>query len=230
MSSTTTATTDHIYTPQNQIEKDYYDYLWYQYANKNYNNEPLLGGQNAVQFFQLSGIDKGFLKQIWSLSTPLATMDIYQFYIALRFITMIQNGEFPISNDRLIKTMKINLGLPKFHGIDIPKPKPQVPQQQQQPSSSSVAGAGVTVAVAPPNYAIIPTEHYQYHTIFMSYDHERIGYIIKDHAITILQQSYGLDVNTLNTIVTIADFDNDNKLLPKEFCVAIHLIICITRS
>jgi len=214
------------YTPQNQIEKEYYDYLWYYHANSNYQHEPLLGGQNAVKFFQLSGVDKGFLKQIWGLSTPIATMDIHQFYIALRFITMIQNGEFPISIDRLIKTMKSNLGLPKFHGIDIPKPKPQVPQQSSSSSSSLPSSSSVIV---PPNYAIIPAEHYQYHTIFMSYDHERIGYILKDHAITILQQSYGLDVTTLNTIVTIADYDNDTKLLPKEMCVAIHLIFCITR-
>ena len=228
-SSSSSSTADSQgYTPQNQIEKEYYDYLWYYHANINYQNEPLLGGQNAVKFFQLSGVDKGFLKQIWGLSTPLATMDIYQFYIALRFITMIQNGEFPISIDRLIKTMKTNLGLPKFHGIDIPKPKPQVPPQQQQPSSSSLPPSSSSVVV-PPNYAIIPAEHYHYHTIFMSYDHERIGYLLKDHAITILQQSYGLDINTLNTIVTIADYDNDAKLLPKEICVAIHLIFCITR-
>lgn len=228
-SSTTISTVDsqgQLYTPQNQIEKEYFDYLWYYHANINYQNEPLLGGQNAVKFFQLSGVDKGFLKQIWGLSTPLATMDIYQFYIALRFITMIQNGEFPISIERLMKTIKTNLGLPKFHGIDVPKPKPQVPQQQQP---SSLPPSLPPSVVVPPNYAIIPAEHYQYHTIFMSYDHERIGYLLKDHAITILQQSYGLDINTLNTIVTIADYDNDAKLLPKEICVAIHLIFCITR-
>lgn len=51
----------------------------------------------AVQFFQRSSIDRGFLKQIWSLSTPSATMSLGQFYTALRFITMIQNGEIPIS-------------------------------------------------------------------------------------------------------------------------------------
>ena len=216
---------DHIYSPQNSIEKEYYDYLWLNHANINHTAEPLLGGQNAVKFFQLSGVDKGFLKQIWSLSTPLATMDIHQFYVALRFITMIQNGEFPISIERLKATIKTNLGLPKFHGIDIPKPKPQIPQQQQ-PSTSSLPSSS---SVQPPNYAIIPAEHYQYHTIFMSYDHECIGYLFRDQAVIMLQQAYGLDVNTLQTIVAIADFDNDAKLLPKEFCVAIHLIICITR-
>lgn len=87
------------YVPQNPHEKAYFDMLW-EIAN----NRPVLGdpsaelaGLTAVNFFQRSGVDKGFLKQIWSLSTPAATMNANQFYSALRYIAMIQNGEIPIS-------------------------------------------------------------------------------------------------------------------------------------
>ena len=56
-----------------------------------------LSGAQAVDFFKKSGVDPGFLRQIWSLSTPSATMNYAQFCTALRFITMVQNGDFPLS-------------------------------------------------------------------------------------------------------------------------------------
>jgi hypothetical protein len=91
------------YSPQNEQEKNYFDYLW-DIANSRQPSPPgqtnvtgELSGLAAVTFFQRSGVDKGFLKQIWSLSTPAATMNINQFYVALRYLAMIQNGEMPIS-------------------------------------------------------------------------------------------------------------------------------------
>jgi hypothetical protein len=92
-----------IYAPQSDHEKAYFDFLW-DVANSRPPSAPgsvnltgELSGLAAVTFFQRSGVDKGFLKQIWSLSTPSATMNAHQFYVALRFIAMIQNGEMPIS-------------------------------------------------------------------------------------------------------------------------------------
>ncbi len=89
------------YVPQSPAEKQYFDFLWDVANNRPPGSDPTgsseLSGAMAVQFFQRSSIDRGFLKQIWSLSTPSATMSLGQFYTALRFITMIQNGEIPIS-------------------------------------------------------------------------------------------------------------------------------------
>jgi hypothetical protein len=82
------------YIPQLQAEKGYYDLLW-TIANPSKGAE--LGGAAAVTFFQRSGVDIGILKQIWSLSTPLATMTLPQFYTAVRLITMFQNGEIPLN-------------------------------------------------------------------------------------------------------------------------------------
>lgn len=89
---------DGIYIPTNQREKQFFAYLW-TVANPTGANSPdsTIGGKDAVTFFQRSSVDTGFLKQIWSFSTPAATMTYPQFCTALRFITMIQNGEFPIS-------------------------------------------------------------------------------------------------------------------------------------
>ena len=97
------------YAPQNPLELQYYNSL-FRIANTEGVEE--LGGQAAVKFFNQSGVDTGFLKQIWTLSTPAATMNLHQFYTALRFITMIQNGEFPISKGtKLIIQQSCALGL-----------------------------------------------------------------------------------------------------------------------
>ncbi len=83
-----------IYIPQNPVEKGYYEYLW---TTANPSGDAL-SGKAAVQFFQRSGVDLGILKQIWTLSTPSASMNVNQFFVALRFITMYQNGEIPLTH------------------------------------------------------------------------------------------------------------------------------------
>ena len=88
-----------FYVPQNATEKAYFDRLWDVANNRAVGGDLTveLLGQPAVQFFQRSGVDKGFLKQIWTMSTPGATMNVSQFHTALRYVAMIQNGEIPIS-------------------------------------------------------------------------------------------------------------------------------------
>eukprot|EP01032_Pedospumella_encystans_P025221 gene25221-28513_t len=105
------------YVPQNPTELQYYNSL-FQVANTEGTAE--LGGMAAVKFFNQSGVDVGFLKKIWGMSTEGATMNLNQFYTALRFITMIQSGEFPISKERLLATVKVDLGFPKFKDIPVP--------------------------------------------------------------------------------------------------------------
>ena len=87
------------YTPRNPIEQSIYDGLW-RFANPS--GSPELGGAPGVEFFRKSGVDTGILKQIWSLSTSTMTMTIKQFYTALRLITMVQNGDIPISKGLML--------------------------------------------------------------------------------------------------------------------------------
>ncbi len=81
---------DGSYTPQSAYELQFFNLLW---ATANDSNPSIidqqLSGKSAVSFFQRSGINVGFLKQIWSLSTPLATMNINQFYTALRYVVVL---------------------------------------------------------------------------------------------------------------------------------------------
>jgi hypothetical protein len=93
------------YKPTDPLEWKYYQYLW-DVAHKRpqpgqgdpvVSSQGELSGLDAVTFFMRSNVDKGFLKQIWTMSTSGASMNMFQFFVALRFITMLQNGEIPIN-------------------------------------------------------------------------------------------------------------------------------------
>lgn len=81
------------YTPSPGPEAAAYESLW-KIANPSGGD---LSGAQAVAFFRKSDVESSILKQIWGLSTPLATMNNSQFNVALRFITMAQNGDLPLS-------------------------------------------------------------------------------------------------------------------------------------
>ena len=104
----------HDYIPRSAPEASIYDGLW-----KVASNGVLeLSGAQAVEFFRKSGVDLGILKQIWGLSTPLATMNVSQFYTALRLITMVQNGDIPITKGK-IYTIPFLDNLFSFRTFDI---------------------------------------------------------------------------------------------------------------
>jgi hypothetical protein len=74
-------------------ERNFFEGLW-KYANP---SGDMLPGAAAVPFFQKSEVDTGILRQIWGLSTSGGTMTKEQFFTALRYITMVQNGDIPLS-------------------------------------------------------------------------------------------------------------------------------------
>ena len=163
------------YTPRSPEEKHIYDFLWHHVSP----NGEAIAGAAAVTFFRESRVDGGFLKQIWSLSTPVATMNREQFNSALRYLTMVQNGEFPISKERLTKTANEALGMPYFPSITIPPyQKPVVPVPVPVPAANLSVGGAVAfppgtassssmvmtgASVGP--YAITPIEHFKYHQV-----------------------------------------------------------------
>lgn len=78
-----------------------YEALW---RAANPTNLPELGGQAVVPFFLKSKVDKGILKQIWTFSCGQSlSMQQDQFYTALRFIVMVQNGELPVTKGNNLK-------------------------------------------------------------------------------------------------------------------------------
>ena len=83
------------YDPADPAERNYFEALW---RAANPQGEVELAGAIAVPFFQKSQVDRGFLKQIWTMSCG-ATLNMRkeQFFTALRFVTMAQSGELPLT-------------------------------------------------------------------------------------------------------------------------------------
>lgn len=54
-------------------------------------------------------------------------------------------------------------------------------------------------------------------------------FVVGAEAVELFRKS-GLDIDALKQIWLLADKDADGKLTPKEFCVAWHLIICVTKK
>ena len=98
---------------------------------------------------------------------------------------MIQNGDIPISPERMIKNARLDLGFPQFSGIEVPK-------------VSAVITSPVTPSPAA-GYSITPQEHMKYHEIFLSFDHDKDGYLTYDEAMAVLGKSK-VDNHALQTI------------------------------
>jgi hypothetical protein len=217
------------YVPQTPTEQHYYQAL-FRLANPEQGD---LGGASAVKFFKQSGVDTGFLKQVWTLSTPGAVMNAAQFSTALRYITMIQSGEFPISKERLEATKLTNLGLPKFSGVDIP-PMPSLASASAPAPGAGAGGVGGVGGVGgapsmggrrPSNpsmgmgipgmeYAINPQDHVKYHSLFLAYDKGGelgAGELGREVVMPVFQQS-GLDTHILESIFKLSDIDRNNHL------------------
>lgn len=220
-----------VYTPDGQ-ELVFYDALW---TAANPSGVPELSGQVVVPFFLKSKVDKGILKQIWTFSCgQTLSMNKVQFYTALRFIVMVQNGEMPINKERLLATKTVKFEPPRF--IDVPLQLPVAPAvNSSMPGGPAMPNAGPTPpaaaaagSVGPPPYAITPDDHIRYHELFLKTDANNDGKVAGKEAVDLFRKS-GLSQDVLKSIWAMADCDKDNFLSPKEFCVAFHLIVCVSK-
>eukprot|EP01036_Dinobryon_divergens_P029683 gene29683-38812_t len=225
-----------MYSPQNSTEYAYFDSLWQTAligADGGSSLDSELSGKAAVQFFQRSNIDTSYLKMVWSLSTPTATMNKQQFYTALRYISMIQNGDIPISKERLLSGMQLNIGLPRFSGIDVPVNPVATPGVATPSSNTFTTVASPTPAAASANnaaaYAITAIDHGKYHDLFVSYDSDRDGYLTAEESMAVFRKS-GLQADLLQHVFQLADCDKDSRLTSKEFAIGFHLILCNTKK
>lgn len=74
-----------------------------------------IGGAHAVNFLRKSGLAVPVLREIWSLCTPLPSMNENQFYVALRFISMAQNGETSFSKGLELTCSFSSISIVNFH-------------------------------------------------------------------------------------------------------------------
>eukprot|EP00604_Paraphysomonas_vestita_P002111 CAMPEP_0174817608 /NCGR_PEP_ID=MMETSP1107-20130205/7_1 /TAXON_ID=36770 /ORGANISM="Paraphysomonas vestita, Strain GFlagA" /LENGTH=572 /DNA_ID=CAMNT_0016028497 /DNA_START=252 /DNA_END=1967 /DNA_ORIENTATION=- len=139
------------------------------------------------------------------------------FFTALRFITLAQNGDFNITKENLLKTATIQYPPPRFVGVP-------------PPTTTSLPPVSTAGSVASPQaYAISPEEQQKYTTLFGTYDTGRTGFLPQANIMPIFLKS-GLDQQTLFNIWSLADADHDNQLTHNEFSVAFHLILCVSKK
>jgi hypothetical protein len=229
-----------MYFPQYLEEQKYFDLLWkislkgasrgdVETAEGSFSDSELLSGKAAVQFFNGSNVGTSYLEIIWTMCTPTDTMSKRQFYTALRYICMIQNGNIPLCiKERMTLDRHLNIGLPRFSGIQAPV-CPTVPTAtgygKVAPISNSIVMASPVVANNANAYAITAVDYGKYHDLFIYYDSDCDGYLTFEESIAVFSTS-GLDVDISMRVFQLADCDNDSQLNSKDFAVAFHLILC----
>jgi hypothetical protein len=82
------------YYPQNVAELTVFDGLW---KIASVDQSGRLGGREAVDLLRKSGLEVPVLREIWAVTTPDSSIGQAQFFSALRFIAMYQNGVTQIS-------------------------------------------------------------------------------------------------------------------------------------
>lgn len=126
-----------------------------------------LGGAAAVAFFKKSGVDAGILRQIWALCSPTASMNSAQFYNALRYITMVQNGDFPLNKERLETSAALNFPSPTFKDVVLTS------QQSRMKATNNISSSSTTT----PTWTMSSEEEAKYFQLFKTYDLNNDGFI-----------------------------------------------------
>eukprot|EP01035_Chromulina_nebulosa_P019331 gene19331-25195_t len=204
------------YQPISTNELQIYEKLWIASSPKNGE----ISGLEAVKFLQNSDVQIQILKQIWSLSTPALTMNKAQFFTALRYIAMAQKGETNLSYDRLVSTIHVDFGPPYFKSLDIDVKAAIIP---------SVSSISPIASINSDSYVITTDDHLKYYQLFLQYDADGDGFMTGQESLGLFNKS-GLDKKILRDIWLMSDVDEDNRLTSKEFCVAFHLILAVSKK
>lgn len=106
-------------------------------------------------------------------------------------------------------------------------PQPSLPTMSPQPSPMPPQPQLSMALTTSDPYTMTPAEQSRYASLFPSYAQE--GYIHGAAAVELFSKS-GLDRGHLKEIWTMCDVPVDNKLDLMEFCVAMHLIVCVTKK
>eukprot|EP01036_Dinobryon_divergens_P030726 gene30726-40013_t len=226
-----------MYSPQYPEEQKYFDLLWQislrgashgdvETAEGSSSDSELLSGNAAVQFFNKSNVGTSYLEIIWSMCTPTDTMSKRQFYTALRYICMIQNGNISqCIKERMTLERHLNIGLPRFSGIQAPVFPTATGNGKVAPISNSIVMASPVVGNNANAYAITAVDYGKYLDLFIYYDSDCDGYLTFEESIAVFSMS-GLHLDISLRVFQLADCDNDSQLNSKEFAVAFHLILC----
>ncbi|CAM9626673.1 unnamed protein product [Ectocarpus sp. 12 AP-2014] len=213
------------WTPSSAEEKNYYDRL-FQLADTS--GAQRLAGSSAVTFLQASGLPFPLLKQIWDISAGDPSLNYLRpedFYVAMRLIAMAQASPgVPISAERLALERTSSLPLARMQNV----PPPPTGSVSQGLAFSGGALVAHEPLVGADPYAMSGQERSKYESIFPTYDSDRDGFVTGTEAVDLFSKSR-LPREQLRQIWQLADADGDSKLSLAEFCVGMHLIVCVSK-
>jgi hypothetical protein len=103
----------------------------------------------------------------------------------------------------------------------------QVQQQQQQQQQPPPSMSNQTSLATQDPYVMPPNEQTRYAALFPQY--EKDGHVYGAEAVALFSKS-GLSKEVLRDIWNMVDNPVDNRLSNLEFCIAMHLIVCISKK
>lgn len=169
------------------------------------------------------------LREIWTVadSGKSNSLGKPEFFVAVRLIQLFQNnvkGE----GTNLQVSAGVSLNAPYFEGFAAPVPA--VPASAPVPAmvaSSNPSSNSYALTTDP--YAISPSDEAAFKQLFPSYADASTKKVPGNIAVQLFSKS-GVDTGLLRNIWTLSDVDKDSLLSEKEFCVAMHLIVCVSKK
>ena len=187
--------------PLNQAQSNLYDAYFRQVDPS---GTGTVGAVEAASFLKKSGLSESVLHLVWNISDhgSRGYLDRKGFFIALKLISLAQNGKEVSTNNLSIPTPAPSFGESPRGNI------PPIPREQ--------------VKVDTTGWLIKAKEKLQYDGIFDGL-HPVNGFLSGEKVKPVLLNSK-LAVDMLGKIWDISDIDQDGSLDRDEFAVAMHLV------
>ncbi|CAM9141989.1 unnamed protein product [Choristocarpus tenellus] len=182
-----------------------------------------LAGQPAVVFFTKSGLNFDTLKQVWDIADSAKNNYLRreEFWVAMRLLAMAQASPGqPLTAERVKTEGALPLPMPRMQGV----PPPPVGLTVSQ---GVIAGNGMTGSSDA--YGMSSQEKSKYEMLFPTFDTDGDGFVTGQEAAALFSKSR-LPRQQLRHVWELTDADKDNKLSLEEFCVGMHLIVCVSKK
>ena len=192
------------------------------------NKQGKISGAEAVGFFSRSKLPVQALREIWTVAESSKTnaLNKRDFFVAVRLIQLYQNnvkGE----GMNLQVGAGVSLKAPYFEGFAAPAPAP-TPVSAPAPVMNAFPGNNSFALTTDP-YIMSPSDEGAFKQLFPNYIDADTKKVPGNVAVQLFTKS-GVDTSLLRNIWAMSDADKDNFLSEKEFCVAMHLIVCVSKK
>ncbi|CAM9469579.1 unnamed protein product, partial [Discosporangium mesarthrocarpum] len=165
------------------------------------------------------------LNQVWDIADYGKRRFLQQdeFCVAMRLIAMAQaSSDRHLTADRVKIEAAMPLPMPRMEGA------PPPPAGLMCQGAFWGQGTG-TQGDLYSGYAMSPEEKSKYDGLFLTNDKNKDGFLTGQEAAAVFSMS-GLPRQQLRHVWELSDVTKDNKLSREEFCVGMHLLVCISKK